>query len=166
MLWSQGILPICNPVSIKLTCYQSSLTAQDGSHSTEQGCPSRGGTVCLVSDSSLAALIALVLKTSHVFRHACNSLFILMKILVLANVFKLVLAVLQKQRWMWDRKNHGNLNFTPSLKIPSSCSWMPQHTVCKVPGFYTAVAKHLGKPGWRAQCLLGNTETLVSCSDT
>lgn len=46
--------------------------------------------MCLVSDSFLAALIALVLKTLHVFRCVCNSLFIFitMNISVLANVFK------------------------------------------------------------------------------
>lgn len=52
----------------------------------------------------------------------------------------------KKQDGCEDKKNHGNLNFTPSLKIPSSSSWMPQSTVCKVPGFCTAVALDVGKP--------------------
>lgn len=43
----------------------------------------------------------------------------------------------KKQDGCEDKKNHENLNFTPSLKITSSSSWMPQRTVCKVPGFYT-----------------------------
>lgn len=90
---------ICNTRSVKLTCYQSSLVAQDRPHSTEQGWPGRGQSVCLVSGSSLAALIALVLKTLHDFRHVCNCLFIFiaMNISVLANVLKLALARLQKK---------------------------------------------------------------------
>lgn len=74
-------------------------------------------------------------------------------------------SVAKKQDGCEDKKNHGNLNFTPSLKIPSSSSWMPPHTVCKVPGLYTAVAVCLGKPGSRAQHFFGYTARLDSCSD-
>lgn len=71
----------------------------------------------------------------------------------------------EKQDGCEGKKNHGNLNFTPSLKIPSSSSWMPQHTICKVPGFYTALALCLGKPGPRAQHFFDYSATLDSCSD-
>lgn len=71
----------------------------------------------------------------------------------------------KKQEGCEGKRNHGNLNFTPSLKIPSSSSWMPQHTICKVPGFYIAVAMCLGKPGSRAQHFFGYTARLDSCSD-
>lgn len=87
----------------KRTHYQSSH-AQDRPHSAKQGCCSRGWqSVCLVSSSSSAALIALVLKTLHDFRHACNRLFVFitMSITLLANVLKLALARLQIEMDVW-----------------------------------------------------------------
>lgn len=42
---------------------------------------------------------------------------------------------------------------------------MPQHTICKIPGFYTALAMCLGKPGSRAQHFFDYSATLDSWSD-